>query len=127
MHEMNSILNKIIDKGYSNKTIMENYKKILITIMPILPHLSNECLASIGMEGEAYWPDYDEKKIEEKTNIVVIQINGKKRGLISVEKNLDEENLFKLIKKDQKIMKHLLDKNIKKKIYIKNKILNIII
>ena len=95
--------------------------------MPILPHLSNECLASIGMENEACWPDYDEKQIEEKTNIVVIQINGKKRGLISVEKNLDEENLFKLIKKDQKIMKHLLDKNIKKKIYIKNKILNIII
>ena len=127
MHEMNSILNKIIDKGYSDKTIRENYKKILITIMPILPHLSNECLASIGMENEACWPDYDEKQIEEKTNIVVIQINGKKRGLISVEKNLDEENLFKLIKKDQKIMKHLLDKNIKKKIYIKNKILNIII
>ena len=127
MHEMNSILNKIIDKGYSKKTIIENYKKILITIMPILPHLSNECLKSIGVEGETYWPDYDQKQIEEKTNLVVIQINGKKRGLVRVEKNTDEETLIKLIKKDQKIMKHMLDKSIKKKIYIKNKILNIIV
>ena len=126
MHEMNSFLNKIIDKGYSNRTIVENYKKILITIMPILPHLSNECLNSIGGEEKINWPNFDEKQIEENTSIIVIQINGKKRGLLKAEKNLDEENLFELIKKDQKIMKHLLDKTIKKKIYIKNKILNII-
>jgi leucyl-tRNA synthetase len=57
----------------------------------------------------------------------VIQINGKKRGLLKVKKNLDEKTLFNLVKKDQKIMKYLLNKTIKKKIYIKNKILNIII
>jgi leucyl-tRNA synthetase len=127
MHEMNSFLNKIIDKGYSNKTIVENYKKILITIMPILPHLSNECLNSIGREEKIKWPNFDEKQIEENTVLIVIQINGKKRGLLEVEKNLDEEKLVELIKKDQKIMKYLLDKTVKKKIYIKNKILNIIV
>jgi leucyl-tRNA synthetase len=127
MHEMNSLLNKIIDKGYSKNTILENYKKILIAIMPVLPHLSNECLSSIGEQDKIEWPKFDEKKIEEDKNLVVIQINGKKRGLLEVKKNLDEETLIKLIKKDQKIMKYLLDKTIKKKIYIKNKILNIIV
>ena len=127
MHEMNSLLNKIIDKGYSKKTILENYKKILIAIMPVLPHLSNECLSSIGEQDKIEWPKFDEKKIEEDKNLVVIQINGKKRGLLEVKKNLDEETLIKLIKKDQKIMKYLLDKTIKKKIYIKNKILNVIV
>jgi leucyl-tRNA synthetase len=127
MHEMNSLLNKIIDKGYSKNTILENYKKILIAIMPVLPHLSNECLSSIDEQDKIEWPKFDEKKIEEDKNLVVIQINGKKRGLLEVKKNLDEETLIKLIKKDQKIMKYLLDKTIKKKIYIKNKILNIIV
>ena len=127
MHEMNSLLNKIIDKGYSKNTILENYKKILIAIMPVLPHLSNECLSSIGEQDKIEWPKFDEKKIEEDKNLVVIQINGKKRGLLEVKKNLDEETLIKLIKKDQKIMKYLLDKTIKKKIYIKNKILNVIV
>ena len=127
MHEMNSLLNKIIDKGYSKNTILENYKKILIAIMPVLPHLSNECLSSIGEQDKIEWPKFDEKKIEEDKNLVVIQINGKKRGLLEVKKNLDEETLIKLTKKDQKIMKYLLDKTIKKKIYIKNKILNIIV
>ena len=127
MHEMNSFLNKIIDKGYSYKTIVENYKKILITIMPILPHLSNECLKDIGVEDKADWPNYDEKQIEEKTNLIVIQINGKKRSLIEVKKDTGEEILFNLIKEDEKVMKYLLNKTVKKKIYIKNKLLNIII
>ena len=63
---------------------------------------------------------------EENVNIV-IQINGKKRGLVQTKPNIIEEKLFEIIKNDDKIMKHLDQKNIKKKIYIKDKLLNIII
>ena len=62
----------------------------------------------------------------EKINIV-IQINGKKRGLINTKLDLEELDLFKLVKKDQNIYKYISDKEIKKKIYIKNKLMNIII
>ena len=44
LHEMHSYLSKEVIKGYQKKTILENYKKILISMMPILPHLSNECI-----------------------------------------------------------------------------------
>ena len=127
MHEVYSFLNKVIDKSYTNKTIKENYKKILIAFMPVLPHFSNECLKSITKEEKIEWPNFDEKQIEKSTTLIVIQVNGKKRGLLEVEKNLDEDTLVKLIKENQKIMKYLFDKTIKKKIYIKNKILNIIV
>ena len=63
---------------------------------------------------------------EENVNIV-IQINGKKRGVIQTKPNITEEKLFEIINNDVKIMKHLDQKNIKKKIYIKDKLLNIII
>ena len=58
---------------------------------------------------------------------VVIQINGKKRGIVQTKTNINEEKLFKLIQNDEKIMKYITQKEIKRKIYIKDKLLNIII
>ena len=127
LHEMHSFLSKEISKGYQKQTIVENYKKILITMMPILPHLSNEAFQSIIKNGEIIWPSVEEKHTKEDSNIIVIQINGKKRGLVNTKPNLKEEDLMVLINKDQNLTKYLLDKKIKKKIYIKNKLINIII
>ena len=61
------------------------------------------------------------------TRIWIIQINGKKRGLVQTRPNIIEEKLFEIIKNDEKVMKYLDQKEIKRKIYIKDKLLNIII
>ena len=127
LHEMYSFLTKEITKGYKQKTILDNYKKILITINPIIPHLSKECLEIIDKNTKFNWPDYDEKQMEESSKLIVVQINGKKRGLINTQLNLSEEELFQLIKKDEKINKYLVDARIKKRIYIENKLINLII
>ena len=97
-------------------------------MMPILPHISNECFENINNKKDKInWPTYDEKQIKENLTIIVIQINGKKRGLINTKLDLPEDELLKLVKKDKSINKYLSDKKIKKKIYIKNKLMNIII
>ena len=127
LHEMYSFLIKQINNGYKKETILENYKKILILINPILPHLSTECLHIVGKNDEAIWPTHDENQLEEKSSLVVVQINGKKRGLVEAELNLEEDCIMQLVHKDEKINKYLVGNNIKKKIYIKNKIINIII
>ena len=127
LHEMYSYLIKKICKGYQKVTILENYEKILITMSPIIPHLSNECLKSIGKSNEIVWPSYDKKQIEDNNSLIVVQVNGKKRGLINITNNISEIEIMKLINQDQKIMKHLLGNEIKKQIYIKNKLINIII
>ena len=94
---------------------------------PIIPHLSNECLKIIENTDKVEWPSYDEKQIKEDSSIIVIQINGKKRGLINTKLDLKEDDVLNLVKKDQNMNKYLLDKEIRKKIYIKNKLMNIII
>ena len=97
-------------------------------MMPILPHLSNECFESIINEKDKIeWPNYDEKYIKEQVTTVVIQINGKKRGLVNTKLDLLEDDIIKLIKDDKNLNKYLINKEIKKKIYIKNKLMNIII
>ena len=127
LHELHSFLSKEIIKGYEKKTIIENYKKILITMMPIVPHLSNECYKKIDETGVIEWPIYDEKQIKDDFNTIVIQINGKKRGLINASLDLSENDLMKIVNEDPQLIKYLQNKEIKKKIYIKNKLLNIII
>ena len=58
---------------------------------------------------------------------IAIQINGKKRGLLNLKKDTDQKELLSLIKKDEKLNKYLENKEIKKQIFVKNKIMNLII
>ena len=127
MHEMYAFLFKEIEKKYSKVTILENYKKILITVMPVIPHFSNECLENIGFNNKLSWPIYDEKFVEDKNALIVIQVNGKKRGLVTLPKNSSEDELLKKIINDEKIFKYIEGKKIKKKIFIKDKLINVII
>tara|TARA_B100001093_G_scaffold484853_1_gene518674 strand:+ start:780 stop:3314 length:2535 start_codon:yes stop_codon:yes gene_type:complete len=126
LHEMYSFLFKQIENGYKSITLKENYEKILIAMSPIVPHISSECLEMINSK-KCTWPEYDLSMFEEDKINIVIQVNGKKRGLIVSSKNTTEENILKAIKNDEKIMKYVNNFTIKKKIYIKDKLLNIII
>ena len=56
----------------------------------------------------------------------VIQINGKKRGIIEAKRDILEEELIKILVKENSINKYLIEKEIKKKIFVPNKLINII-
>ena len=73
------------------------------------------------------WPKHDEKLIIENIIPFVVQINGKKRQVINIERSLSEQKIIELIKKDKIILKFLDNKNIKKKIFVPERLINIII
>ena len=124
---INNLNNKIIKnfkyEFYDPKFLIEEFekpkdnKKILITMNPIMPHLSNECLKIIESNDEIAWPSYDEKQIKEDSNLIVVQINGKKRGLITTNSSSTETEIMKMVLEDQKIAKYLVNNKIKKQIY----------
>ncbi len=126
LHEMQNFLSKELIKKHKKETLIENYGKILITMLPIIPHFANECLELLNIN-LLKWPNYNEKMLHEETINYVIQINGKKRGIINSERNLKEEDLIIKIQNDTSLNKYLTNKNIRKKIYIPNKLINIII
>ena len=125
-HEAHSFLVKNIDKGYKQDNIKENYGKILTTMMPVIPHFASECLKMI--DSNSYkWPEYDEKVIvEDKINFVV-QVNGKKRGLIYLSNDKSKEEVLGLVKKEVNIGKYIKDSKIRKVIFVPKKLINIII
>ena len=126
LHEMYSFMYKQIQEPYTKTTLIENYKKILIVMTPIVPHFSTECLEVLNIK-DAKWPKYDETILKENIINIVVQINGKKRGLVKTKLNIAEEKLFEIIKNDETLTKYLNQKEFKKRIYIKNKLMNIII
>ena len=126
LHEVYSFLIKELNKNYKKEIILENYEKILLTMLPIVPHFANECLELMNSK-KNYWPNYNETLIKDDIITIVIQINGKKRGLINTKPNISEESLLEIINKDKKLTKFLEKKIIKRKIFIKDKLINIII
>jgi leucyl-tRNA synthetase len=127
LHETYNFLSKHQEKFENSKNLFENYSKILKIMAPILPHISSECLYDIGLDQNQNWPKVDKKFLLKETCNVVIQINGKKRSILSVNNNEKEEIIISSAKKDPKINKFLENQSIIKTIYIKNKILNIIV
>ena len=127
LHEMYSYFNREICNNYTPKTIEENYTKILITMMPIIPHFASECIEMNGFKTELNWPEYNEEMLIEDNINFVVQINGKKRALIQAERNISQEKLILKIKKNKNLDKYLDDKSFTKIIFVKNKLINIIL
>ena len=84
-------------------------------MMPVIPHFASESLKLLGVEKKYEWPIIEKKLLVNDTINYVIQINGRKRSLIKTNPNITEENLLKLVKKDENINKYLSNKNIKKR------------
>jgi leucyl-tRNA synthetase len=125
-HEVYSSINKIILNKIGKKQLIENYKKILIVINPVIPHFSNECMEMIGIKEKISWPKVEEKFLIEDNVKFIVQFNGKTRKIVVLKKDITEDLLLNKIKEDNKLNQYLKNKNIQKKIFIPNKLINII-
>ena len=124
---MYSALSKEIANEYTKETLEENYKKILISILPIIPHFSNECLNLLGAKESMKWPEYDETLLVEDIIPYVIQVNGKKRAIIEAKRDILDEELFEIVQQNKNLKKYCSEKEIKKKIFVPNRLINIIV
>ena len=107
---------------------LEIFTKLLA---PFAPHLAEELWMNVlGNKKSIHlenWPEYNEAIIAEEKINLVIQINGKMRDVITVRKGLPEEEIKQLAFASEKIKKHILEKPVKKIIFVKDKLTNIVI
>ena len=115
-----------LNNDLSNKTINENLIKIMKLMIPFTPHLANECLELLNCKTVDKWPAIDKKNTLNEIKLA-IQINGKTRDIITVIKDLDEVTISQIVLKDSKAKKYLIDREIFKTIFVKNRIINYII
>ena len=127
LHEVYNFFNKILEEKIVHKNLLSNYVKVLTLMIPITPHLASECLSEIKINKNYLWPEVNKKYLKNKEYNIVVQINGKKRGLILIENSINESNLIEKIRKTEELEKFLKGKNIVKTIFIKDKLINLII
>ena len=126
LYEMYNFLIKETDKPLKKEILIENYKKILILMNPFIPHFSNECLNTIN-EDQIKWPKVSKGDLIEENINFVVQINGKKRAILKVKRDMIEKEILETIKLNQEIEKFINNQKIKKSIFVPNRLINIII
>jgi leucyl-tRNA synthetase len=126
---LNKINEEIDKKLLSNEEIEDSYKKYLIIISIFIPFISNECWEKLTGQNDLssqHWPEIKVLDAKKDSYDVVIQINGKKRAIINATNNESEENILTKSLAIKNIKVILEQKTIIKKIFIKNKLLNIV-
>ena len=113
-------------RGVANEAV----ESILLMLNPITPHLSQYLWWQLYPSESILdkpWPTIDETLLVDDRVKIAIQINGKLRSEIEVEKDTEEDSIKSLAVKDKKIEKYIENQEIKKIIYVPGKILNIVV
>ena len=126
LHEMYNFLTKELNNPIRNADLIENYKKIIVSIMPILPHFANECYSSIADSLDCRWPEVEQSYLIEESVNLVIQINGKKKAVITIDKDLNEKEIINKIKNDDKTKKLINKEKFDRIVLVKNRLINFI-
>ena len=126
-HEIYNYFSKEINNFIKKDALKENYTNILYLVSPIIPHYAEECLSELNVKKKITWPEADKKYLQEDKVEFVIQINGKKRFTIRSNTDSTEKEVYDKVIKEEYFIKNYSAMNIKKTIFVKNRLMNLII
>ena len=125
-----NLINDEVEKlGIDKNSLTNVFKKYLIIISAFIPYVANECWEKITKKTDLAlqeWPKFDNESLKKDEFNVVVQINGKKRAIINAIHNETEESIFSKSLAIKNIKVILEKTTITKKIFVKNKLLNIV-
>ncbi|MBT5988908.1 class I tRNA ligase family protein, partial [bacterium] len=110
---------------------LELFKVLCILLNPFAPHLTSEMWEKvIGGEkqiSEQPWPKFEAKLAQDEHVTMAIQINGKMRDTLAVERGISKETVLNLVKQNEKLNKYIEGKEFRRVIFVPDKILNIVV
>ena len=124
--QMMIFINEVYKQDQIYKPYLENFVKMFACICPFI---GEEIYHKLGHEETityATWPTFDESKLKLETIKIAVQVNGKLRDTIEIDIDSDEESVKEMAQNSENVKKFTDGKTIKKIIYVKNKIVNIV-
>ena len=126
-----SSLMTLVNSFNDTKVVTKKDYRILLQLLnPFSPHITEELNSKYNLGEElAYskWPEYDDNKIIDEEVEVVVQINGKVRGKITVASDISEEDIKEKVKEIENVKRYLENSTIIKEIYIPKKLVSFVI
>ena len=120
-----------INAVYKEDVLPREYAEGFIKLLnPVAPYMTEEIWSILGHNksiANETWPTYDIEKTKDTSVNIAIQVNGKLRGTIEVEKDSDKDSVLAAAKQEEKVAKYLSEGEVIKEIYVPNKIVNFIV
>ncbi len=128
--EYTNSLSKIWSAGCNNELWKESIIILIKLLSPMAPHITEELWELNGQEFSVHnqeFPSWDDQLISNDTKTIVVQVNGKVRSQFDIEGTKSEEEIFEIASKNEKVQENLTGKEITKKIYVKDKLVNFVV
>lgn len=125
--QLMTLLNEMKSLG---KITKKDFRTYITLLNPVAPHMTEELWEMMAYEGElnqTSWPSYDEDKLSFDSFEMPVQINGKVRATVMMDKEASKEDAIKSAQEDNNIKSYIEGKEIRKIIYVPGKILNIVV
>ena len=110
--------------------IKAGLETIITMLYPFVPHIASELWESLDHRGgldAVTWPQYSEAALEEEQLLIVVQVNGKVRGKITVSADVDQTRIESEALQDQKVRSFLDGKKVQKVIHVPRRLVNIVV
>ncbi len=124
---MMEYVNLLRDEGVTSRPAIE---PLLVMLAPYAPHLAEELWAALGQTGSIFsarWPAFDERLAAAGDVEVVVQVNGKVRGRVTVRRGTSEAQVVELALKDESVRKFVDGQAIKKTIFVPDRLVNLVV
>jgi len=126
--ESNSLKGKVESK--SPYDVKETLEVICLLLSPLAPHICEEMWRNLGHSKSIFlhpWPKHDEKVLSQGQMEIIVQINGKLRSRINLDKGISEEQIKAAVLEDEKVKNLIANATIKKVIVVAGKLINIVV
>jgi len=118
------------DDADASPAFGEALRTLVLLLAPFAPHVAEELWEKTGHKDSVHeqsWPAVDEAALQRALVNIVVQVNGKRRGVLDAQPGLDEQQLFERAKTLDTVAAQLNGKNVDKLVYVKDKLLNIVV
>ncbi len=126
---MNQVVKFEDESGQGRAVVHEALTATVMIMSPITPHISHTLWQMLG-HGDieaADWLTVDESALEKSVVELAVQVNGKLRGKVELPPDADQDEAVQVARMQENVGKFLIDKTIRKTIYVPNKILNFVV
>ena len=129
MELLNKLQKASLETAVDRAIMREALDAITLMLAPVTPHLSEVLWQALGHDDDitfAKWPEVDPNALVASSILVVVQVNGKVRGKITVAADADQDSVLAIAATDENVQRFIADKTIRKQIYVPGKLVNIV-
>ncbi|MGI9272834.1 MAG: leucine--tRNA ligase [Woeseiaceae bacterium] len=130
MELLNAVSKAEYDTVGKRGVIQEALEAVVLMLSPMVPHICHELWSVLGHKTaliDVPWPNVDESALSSEQIDIVLQVNGKLRGRISVASDADKETVIALAHADPNVQRFVGDNEIRKTIFVPGRLVNIVV